>query len=113
MKDISKNLLKTAVYAKLAKKGLKTVKAAMNDVEWDKDYWLHKVGLSSYKPARFGAGGFGLFVIGAVAGGLIGLALAPKAGAELRSEMKQRLDTWRADQMGTTSNISDAGQARA
>lgn len=108
MKEITKDLMKTAVYAKLAKKALKTVRAQMNDIDWDKDYWLHKVGLTSYKPSSFATGGFGLFVLGAIAGGVIGLALAPKAGAELRTEMKDKLDTWRNQQMGAAGTTETA-----
>lgn len=111
MRELAKDLMKGAVYAKLAKKALKTVRAQLDDIDWDKDYWLHKVGLTTYKPGKFATGGLGLFVLGAVAGGVIGLALAPKAGAELRTEMKERLDTWRTQQMGAV--MGDTTQVHA
>jgi len=66
------------------------VKDNLEDIEFDKDYWLHKAGLTTYKPAKATAGSFSLFLLGLAAGGIAALALAPKPGTEWRSEVKDK-----------------------
>jgi hypothetical protein len=69
------------------------LKDNFQDVEFDKDYWLRKAGLSTYSPIRTTAGSVGIFLFGVVAGGIAALALAPKKGSELRAELKERART--------------------
>lgn len=61
--------------------------------QWDRfdpDDVLHPMGLSIYKPARVSVGGIGVFILGALAGSIVGLLLAPKTGVELRTEVKDK-----------------------
>jgi hypothetical protein len=67
------------------------VKDNFDDIEWDKDYWLHKVGLSTYQPVSRSFGGLGLFLLGLAAGGVAALAFAPQRGDELRAQVKDKM----------------------
>jgi len=60
------------------------------DLDIDTERWLHKVGLGHYRPARRAAGGTGLFILGALVGGALGLAFARRPGTELRANLKDR-----------------------
>ncbi len=102
-----KTLTKGALYTQAAKEGAKLIRRQLRDIEWDADSMLHKVGLTTYKPAKFGFGGFSLFLLGAAAGAVVGLALAPKPGAELRTQVKDRaLDLWsKAQEAQATGEI--------
>lgn len=66
------------------------VKDNLEDIEWDKDYWLHKVGLTTYKPAKAGFGSLSLFLVGVAAGGVAALAFAPRPGIEFREQVKDK-----------------------
>jgi hypothetical protein len=57
---------------------------------FDPDDALHRIGLTTYKPGKAGLGGIGVFVLGAVCGGIAALLLAPKPGSEIRSTVKDR-----------------------
>jgi hypothetical protein len=107
--DLLGDVAKAVIYSKAAKKGVKALSKNIDKIDWDADAWLHKIGLSTYKPARLGTGGFGLFVMGALAGGVIGLLMAPKKGAELRTELRDRaLDVWAREEMTAKSNTAVA-----
>jgi|GEM_PF-335546 len=69
----------------------KLVSAAKNlDLDFDRERLLHRVGLTTHHPGKRTAAGFGLFAVGALAGGVAALALAPKKGEELRDEVRDR-----------------------
>ena len=63
---------------------------SVRNIEFDKKAWLNRAGLTTYSPARDTVSGLSLFAVGLLAGGALGLALAPKRGAELRREVKDR-----------------------
>lgn len=72
----------------------KLIAGAKNlDLDFDKDRLLHRIGLTPHRPGKRAATGLGLFAVGALAGGVVALALAPKKGEELRSEVKDRAKT--------------------
>ena len=92
------NIISTLYKSYVLKNAIKDVstfvKDNFDDIEWDKDYWLHKVGLSTYKPVGGSLGGFGLFMLGIVAGGVAALAFAPTRGEELRAQVKDKAMTF-------------------
>ncbi|MCI0572219.1 MAG: YtxH domain-containing protein [Myxococcaceae bacterium] len=61
----------------------------LGSIDWDRDV-LNRAGLQRLSTARRGGNSVAFFVLGALAGGLAALLLAPKPGAELRSEVKHR-----------------------
>jgi hypothetical protein len=56
----------------------------------DKERLLRKIGVVPYSPGSRTASDVTLFLLGGLVGAVVGLALAPKAGAELRSEVRDR-----------------------
>jgi hypothetical protein len=94
MKNVIDTLYKSYMLKDAVRSGLKFVRENLNDVEWDRDYWLHKMGLSSYTPARDTFGAIGIFALGAAVGGLAALAFAPKSGEQLRAEVKDKASQW-------------------
>jgi YtxH-like protein len=60
------------------------------DVDIDAERWLHKVGLARHQPAKGAFGAFGVFVLGAAAGIIAGLAFAPRPGVEMRADLRDR-----------------------
>lgn len=81
-------------YEKLARRlELRKLIKAAREIDLDRDSLLHRVGLTDYRPGRAAFGGFALFTLGALAGGVAALAMAPKPGEELRSEVKDRAMT--------------------
>jgi hypothetical protein len=58
--------------------------------DFDPDDVLHPLGLTTYKPVKMGIGSIGVFVIGAAVGSVVALLLAPKPGADLRTEVKDK-----------------------
>jgi hypothetical protein len=85
--------VKSDVYRKLL------ARKVMNDIpkiakntwnSFDPDDVLHYAGLTTYKPVRAGFGSVGVFVLGAVCGGIAALLLAPKPGAEIRTTVKDK-----------------------
>ncbi|NRD56528.1 YtxH domain-containing protein [Corallococcus exiguus] len=57
---------------------------------FDPDDALRYVGLTTYKPARVGMGGLGAFLLGAAAGSIVALLMAPSRGTELRTTVKDK-----------------------
>ena len=85
--------VKSDIYRKLlARKVMKDIpKLAKN--QWDDfeaDDVLRYIGLTTNKPVRSAFGGIGAFVIGCAVGGIAALMLAPKAGTELRTDVKDK-----------------------
>ncbi|RKG80527.1 YtxH domain-containing protein [Corallococcus terminator] len=72
-------------YADLASK-----KARKSWDNFDADDALRYVGLTTYKPVSSGLGGIGAFLLGAAAGSVVALLLAPRPGTELRTTVKDK-----------------------
>ncbi|MBI3182321.1 MAG: YtxH domain-containing protein [Myxococcales bacterium] len=83
-------LYKGYLYRNIFRDAKRFVRKQVRNIEFDRDYWLHKVGLTTYSPTKTALGGISLLLLGGVAGALLGLALAPKPGAQLRTEVKDR-----------------------
>jgi hypothetical protein len=86
-------LAKSDIYRKLVARKLlndlpKVAKNTWNN--FDPDDVLHYAGLTTYKPAKAGFGGLGVFLIGAAVGSIVALMLAPKPGAEIRTTVKDK-----------------------
>jgi hypothetical protein len=102
---IVNSLYKTYVYKTLYRDLSKFVNRNLKDIDFDREYWLHKVGLTPYRPTKAAFGGMSLFVLGAIAGGVAGLLFAPKRGMELRTEVKDRARTLiNRQEMGSSSS---------
>lgn len=85
-------LMKAYVVKEVMQKVTKDASKIMRK-QWknfDTDKALHRIGLSTYRPGRASAGSASLFLLGAAVGGLAALILAPKAGSELRADLKNR-----------------------
>lgn len=85
-----KNLFQTA--AKFVASQMKHVdyQRALDTKYLDKTWLLKQAGLKQRAPAKAAFGSFGLLVLGAAAGAIAGLLLAPKTGAELRPLIKDK-----------------------
>ncbi len=66
------------------------LRRVVDDIDFDKESLLNRVGLTTYTPMRNTLGGLSFFVLGAAVGTAVGLALAPKPGAELRADVKEK-----------------------
>jgi hypothetical protein len=84
------NAYKAYVLKNLVQDVSKFVGRTVRNIDFDKEAWLNRAGLTTYSPVRDTLGGLSLFVVGLIAGGALGLALAPKPGVELRREVKDR-----------------------
>ena len=67
----------------------KNVKQLKN-IDFDREALLHKVGLAEYNPGKAAFTGVSMLVLGGIVGAAIALALAPKAGVELRSDLRNK-----------------------
>ena len=83
-------LFKAYVYKNMFSDLSKFARKTLRNVDFDRERLLRRVGLSRYSPVKSTAGGFSLFLIGAVVGAAAGLALAPKTGAQLRADVKEK-----------------------
>lgn len=73
----------------IKKSGLKAIKY-LQDI--DRDDMLEAIGLQERSSTWASAlGGFGIFALGALIGAGLGLAFAPKAGQEFRSELGEKV----------------------
>ncbi len=80
---------------------------AASNVEFNKKYWLHKAGLTPYRPVRNTMGSGLLFMLGAAIGTVAGMALAPASGQELRKKLKAKAPMFR-EEMGRTQAPAEA-----
>jgi len=81
---------KAYVYKNMLRDLSKFVTKNWGRIDFDRDQWLRRVGLSTYTPVKSTVAGISLLLAGAAVGVAIGLALAPKPGAQLRAEVKDR-----------------------
>jgi hypothetical protein len=72
------------------KKHARRARRSMKNIDFDKRYWLHKVGLTPYTPVKTGIGS-GLFLLSGLAIGAVGaMVLAPMRGEDLRQTLKEK-----------------------
>lgn len=109
MKAFLDGLYKSYMLKNAAKDVFKFVRENVDDIEWDKDYWLHRAGLSTYRPVKSAFGGLSLFLLGIAAGGAAALFFAPKKGEELRTEVKDKATTF---MNRANAAIDEAAQVR-
>ena len=90
--DIVGGLTKGYLYTHLAKDGARLWRRYGRelDLDFDTDALLRRVGMSRHAPGRRVLSDVGFLFLGAAVGAAIGLALAPKPGAELRADVKDR-----------------------
>ena len=88
--SILSGVSKTYLYSTLARDVTRFVRHNLSDIQLDRSYWLHKAGVTQYRPVRSAIGGVSVFVIGALAGSALALALAPKVGEEFRADVKEK-----------------------
>ena len=90
--DIVGGFTKSYLYTNLARDGVRLWNR-LGDLDlgdFDKERLLRKVGVVPYSPGSRTATDITLFLLGGLVGAVVGLALAPKAGVELRSDVRQR-----------------------
>lgn len=69
---------------------LRKLLMAAKNIDLDRESLLHRVGLTDYRPGKALIGGIALFSVGVITGGVAALAMAPKPGEALRTELKDR-----------------------
>ena len=90
--DIVGGFTKSYLYTSLARDGVKLWNR-LGDLdlpEFDKARLMRRVGVTPYAPGARVASDIGLFLLGGIVGALVGLALAPKRGVELRNDVRDR-----------------------
>ena len=90
VQDAISTLYKSYILKSVAKDASRLMRRNFRNIHMNRDYWLHRMGLSTHRPVKNVLGGLGLFVLGAAAGGLTALALAPKKGTELRAQVRDK-----------------------
>lgn len=90
--DIVAGFTKSYLYTNLARDAVKLWNRLgdLDLMDIDKERLLRKVGVVPYSPGTRTASDLTLFLLGGLVGAVVGLALAPKAGAELRSDVKDK-----------------------
>ena len=90
--DIVGGFTKSYLYTNLARDAVKLWNrfGDLDLMDIDKEALLRKVGVVPYSPGSRTASDVTLFLLGGLVGAVVGLALAPKPGAELRSDVRQR-----------------------
>ena len=90
--DIARGFGKSYLYTHLAHDGVRLFNrlGGPDLMDFDKEALLRKVGLVPYTPGRRTAGDVTYFLLGSIVGVVVGLALAPKAGVELRNDVRDR-----------------------
>lgn len=83
-------IYKAYLFKNLYKDVSKFLRSSFRRWDFDKEHWLHKAGLTPYRPAKSALGGLALLMVGGVTGAVIALMFAPKAGMELRTDVKDR-----------------------
>ena len=90
--DIVAGFTKSYLYTNLARDAVKLWNR-LGDLDLrdlDKKRLLRKVGLVPYSPGSRTASDITLFLLGGLVGAVVALALAPKAGVELRNDVRER-----------------------
>jgi hypothetical protein len=90
--DIVGGFTKSYLYTNLARDAVRLWNR-LGDLDLgdiDKERLLRKIGVVPYSPGSRTASDVTLFLLGGLVGAVVGLALAPKAGAELRSDVRDR-----------------------
>src|SRR5262245_52504273 len=107
-------ITKAYVLKNFAVDAIDFVKERMDDmdIDLDTDRLLHKVGLGRYRPARSAFGGFGIFVLGAVAGIVTGLAFATRPGTQFRHDIKEKARSLFGEAEIKAEEISRKAQAK-
>jgi hypothetical protein len=100
-------LYKSYMYKSLYKDLSKFVAKNVKNMDFDREYWLRRMGLTSYRPTKAAFGGMSLFLLGAVAGGVAGLFLTPRTGTEMRTTVREKAKTL-INRQGMTSTSMDA-----
>ncbi|MBX5481508.1 MAG: YtxH domain-containing protein [Myxococcaceae bacterium] len=81
---------------------------AVRGVELDRTYWLHKAGLTPWRPVRSTVGTGLMFVLGAAIGTVAGMALAPTSGDEFRKKLKAKAGPIFREEIGQTQPPAQA-----
>src|SRR5215813_4134895 len=90
--DIVGGFTKSYLYTNRARDGVKLWNR-LSDLELgdiDKEHLMRKLGVGPYSPGSRTASDITLFLLGGIVGAIVGLALAPKPGVELRSQVKEK-----------------------
>ena len=90
--DIVNGFAKSYLYTNLARDAVKLWNRLgdLDLMDIDKERLLRRIGVTPYAPATRTASDVTLFLLGGLVGAVVGLALAPKPGVELRNEVKDR-----------------------
>ena len=90
--DIVGGFTKSYLYTNLARDAVRLWNrlGEMDLGDIDKGRLLRKVGVVPYSPGSRAASDITLFLLGGIVGAVVGLALAPKPGVELRSQVKDK-----------------------
>lgn len=86
----------------------KHYRKATKNIDFDKKYWLHKAGLTTYTPVKSTMGTGLLFIIGAAVGAVAAMALAPKTGEEFRKSIKGKMAPIFKEEVGQTQAPAEA-----
>lgn len=87
----------------------KQFKRAVQHIDIDKRYWLHKMGLTTYNPVKSTMGSGFMFLLGAGIGAVAGMALTPMKGDEFRKELKGKATQMMArEDLGQTQAPAEA-----
>jgi len=113
MKKLLAALYKSYVVKTAIKDGARFLKKNLKNMELNRNYWLHKVGLSTWSPTRRIAGGLALVTMGAAAGSIAALAMAPKEGAVLRAEVKDKAKEMMARAQDAAEKVTSGVEAHA
>ena len=90
--DIVAGFTKSYLYTNLARDGVRLWNR-LGDLELgdlDKRRLLRRIGVAPYHPGTRTASDITLSLLGGIVGAVVGLALAPKPGVELRSQVKDK-----------------------
>jgi len=90
--DIVGGFTKTYLYTNLARDAVKLWNRLgdLDLMDFDKERLLRRVGVVPYSPGSRTASDITLFLLGGLVGAVVGLALAPKPGVELRKDVRER-----------------------
>ena len=90
--DIVGGFTKTYLYTNLARDAVKLWNRLgdLDLMDFDKERLLRRVGVVPYSPGSRTANDITLFLLGGLVGAVVGLALAPKPGVELRKDVRER-----------------------